>query len=73
MSLSDQMPGGFDQFKAEFHRLHTEILATGVADAITPRELKWSCQRGNQESYRLDDGVPPDLQPGPQCSMGGYV
>ena len=39
MSLNDQIPGGFDQFKAEFHRLHTEILATGVADAITPREL----------------------------------
>ena len=33
MSLSDQMAGGFDQFKAEFHRLHAEILA------IIPREL----------------------------------
>ena len=28
MSLSDQVPGGFDQFKSEFHRLHTESLAT---------------------------------------------
>ena len=33
------MPGGFDHFKSEFHRLHTEILATQVPDAITPREL----------------------------------
>ena len=46
MSLSDQMPGGFDQFKAEFHRLHTEILATGVADAITPRELNGVVREG---------------------------
>ena len=38
-ALTDQMPGGFDQFKSEFLRLHTEIMATQVADAITPREL----------------------------------
>ena len=24
-ALNDQMPGGFDAFKSEFHRLHTEI------------------------------------------------
>ena len=34
MGLTDQIPGGFDQFKSEFHRLHTEILATNVPDAI---------------------------------------
>ena len=38
-ALSDQIPGGFDQFKSEFLRLHTEIMATRVPDAITPREL----------------------------------
>ena len=38
-ALNDQIPGGFDQFKSEFLRLHTEIMATRVADAITPREL----------------------------------
>ena len=28
-ALNDQGPGGFDNFKSEFLRLHTEILATG--------------------------------------------
>ena len=35
MSLNDQMPGGFDHFKSEFHRFHTEILVTQVPDANT--------------------------------------
>ena len=38
-ALNDEGPGGFDQFRADFHRLHTEILATRVPDAIQPREL----------------------------------
>ena len=46
MSLSDQVPGGFDQFKSEFHRLHTEILATQVPDAITHRELNGIVREG---------------------------
>ena len=46
MALNDQMPGGFDQFKSEFHRLHTEILATQVPDAITPRELNGIVREG---------------------------
>ena len=46
MSLSDQVPGGFDQFKSEFHRLHIEILATQVPDAITPRELNGIVREG---------------------------
>ena len=46
MSLTDQVPGGFDQFKSEFHRLHTEILATQVPDAITPRELNGIVREG---------------------------
>ena len=41
MYLNDQMPRGFDHFKSEFHRLHTEILATQVSDSITLRELNW--------------------------------
>ena len=45
-SLSDQVPGGFDHFKSEFLRLHTEILATGVADAITARELNGIVREG---------------------------
>ena len=36
---NDEGPGGFDQFRADFHCLHTEILATRVPDAIPPREL----------------------------------
>ena len=38
-SLTFQIRGGFDRFKSEFLRLNTEIMATRVADAITPREL----------------------------------
>ena len=38
-ALNDEGPGGFDRFRADFHRLHTEILATRVPDAIQPREL----------------------------------
>ena len=37
--LTDEGKGGFDHFRAEFHRLHAEIMATGVSDAITDREL----------------------------------
>ena len=37
--LSDEGPGGFENFRSEFHRLHTEITATGVVEAITNREL----------------------------------
>ena len=37
--LTDEGKGGFDHFRAEFHRLHSEITATGVPDAITDREL----------------------------------
>ena len=37
--LTDEGRGGFDEFRAEFHRLHAEITATGVHDAITTREL----------------------------------
>ena len=46
MGLNDQTPDGFDQFKSEFHRLHTEILATNVPDAITPRELNGIVREG---------------------------
>ena len=45
-ALNDQGPGGFDQFKSDFLRLHTEILATGVANAITPRELNGIVREG---------------------------
>ena len=44
--LNDEGPGGFDAFRAEFHRLHTEILATRVPDAITPRELNGIVREG---------------------------
>ena len=37
--LTDEGPGGFENFRSEFHRLHTEITATGVVEAITNREL----------------------------------
>ena len=45
-ALNDQIPGGFDQFKSEFHRLHTEILATQVPNAITPNELNAIVRQG---------------------------
>ena len=38
-AFNDKGPGGFDNFRSEFHRLHTEILATHVPNAIEPREL----------------------------------
>ena len=37
--LTDEGQGGFEQFQSEFHRLHAEIMATGVDDAVTEREL----------------------------------
>ena len=37
--LTKEGKGGFDEFRAEFHRLHAEITATGVPDAISNREL----------------------------------
>ena len=37
--LTDEGPGGFENFQSEFHRLHAEIMATGVDDAVTEREL----------------------------------
>ena len=45
-ALNDQMPGGFDAFKSEFHRLHTEIMATQIPDAITARELNGIVREG---------------------------
>ena len=38
-ALNDMIPGGFDAFKSEFHRLHAEIMATRIPNAITTREL----------------------------------
>ena len=67
-SLSDQVPGGFDHFKSEFLRLHTEILATGVPDAITARELNGIAREGlknpivwqmvGHQIYSVDDNAP---------------
>ena len=37
--LTDEGQGGFENFQSEFHRLHAEIMATGVDDAVTEREL----------------------------------
>ena len=65
MALNDQIPGGFDQFKSEFHRLHTEILATQVANAITPNELNSIVRQGIKNptvwgfvGYRIYDANP---------------
>ena len=38
-ALNDEGPGGFYQFQSDFHRLHTEIMATGGPGAIESREL----------------------------------
>ena len=46
MALTDQVPGGFDTFKSEFHRLHAEIAATQVPQAITDRELNLIVRNG---------------------------
>ena len=65
MALNDQIPGGFDQFKSEFHRLHTEILATRVQNAITPNELNTIVRQGIKNptvwgfvGYRIYDANP---------------
>lgn len=65
MALNDQIPGGFDQFKSEFHRLHTEILATQVPNAITPNELNAIVRQGIKNpavwgfvGYRIYDANP---------------
>ena len=64
-ALDDQGPGGFDTFRSEFHRLHAEILATRVPDAILPRELNGIVREGikNQTvwglvGYRLYEADP---------------
>ena len=64
-ALNDQGPGGFDTFRSEFHRLHAEILATRVPDAILPRELNGIVREGlkNQTvwglvGYRLYEADP---------------
>ena len=49
--LDDQGPGGFETFQSEFHRLHAEILATGVADAITDRELNEIVRDGMKNPF----------------------
>ena len=51
MKLNDQGPGGFDAFKAEFHRLHAEIMATGVTDAVTERELNDIVREGIKNPF----------------------
>ena len=38
--LDDSGRGVFETFRSEFHRLHVEIMATGVADAATER-IRW--------------------------------
>ena len=52
-ALNDEGPGGFDQFRADFHRLHTEILATRVPDAIQPRELNGIVRDGTRMPQSL--------------------
>ena len=49
--LDDQGPGGFEAFQSEFHRLHAEILATGVRDAITDRELNEIVRDGMKNPF----------------------
>ena len=49
--LTDDGPGGFETFRSEFHRLHTEIMATGVADAITARELNEIVRDGIKNQF----------------------
>ena len=53
--LTDEGPGGFDTFRAEFHRLMTEILATGTPDSITTRELNSIVRDGikNQTIWQM--------------------
>ena len=51
-ALTDQMPGGFDTFRSEFHRLHSEILATRVPDGIRDSELNGIVRERSQLSAR---------------------
>ena len=45
-ALNDQLPGGFDTFRAEFHRLHAEIVATRVPNGIRDEELNEIVRQG---------------------------
>ena len=45
-ALTDQLPGGFDTFRSEFHRLHAEIMATRVPNAIREEELNGIVREG---------------------------
>ena len=49
--LTDEGPGGFENFRSEFHRLHTEITATGVVEAITNRELNEIVRDGIKNQF----------------------
>ena len=49
--LDDSGPGGFETFQSEFHRLHAEIMATGVADAVTERELNGIVRDGIKNPF----------------------
>ena len=44
---------GFDNFQSESHRLHAEILATGVDDAVTERELNDIVRDGIKNQFVL--------------------
>ena len=49
--LTDEGPGGFENFRSEFHRLHTEITATGVVEAITNRKLNEIVRDGIKNQF----------------------
>ena len=49
--LTDEGPGGFEHFKSEFHRLHAEIVATGVNEAVTNRELNEIVRDGIKNKF----------------------
>ena len=49
-ALNDQVPGGFDTFRSEFHRLHAEIVATRVPNGIREEELNTIVREGIKNS-----------------------
>lgn len=48
MTLSDQCPNGFVEYRTKFNLLHNQLLATGIPDVVSETELKEWARRGIQ-------------------------
>jgi len=54
-NLTDELPGGFADYQREFQRLHAQLIACGVNNAVTADELREWAKRGikNQTVFNI--------------------